>query len=275
MKASLEGFEQWLYKNTTLKDSSIRQYLSQAKRVWSLALSLSGKKDIEPLNQFLIKEYREKNSNTLKPAVIWLLKYLRQARHIPYLVKIPNKPRKRLHHWLKKEELQRLINAIDNIQLKLIVSLLAETGARAREIISLKRDTIDLKEGAIMYPTKTRKTMIKKIKDGTIQPEKTQELFENYVKNYLSPFSRYLFLPEGSSELKIRETYNRFQRMLNSISERILSKKISFHDIRRSIAEIVFESEKNSIEGLRKASKYLGHANVSITFTYLEKTGSL
>jgi len=261
-KKQNKKFEEWLYNNTTLQDSSIRLYCSLVFKHENILSEALEKKDLNSINQLLIKEHRNKNNIALKFAIIQFLKYKNKKGWVVDLVKLRRNPKKRLGSWLSESELNRVIDNLPFID-KVAFQIQYETGLRIREVLSLKKDNVEFLEdqgrARILVKTKSQKSLIKFI---------SLESYENLQE--LLPVNGYYFLSDNGKgfESSIRSTYNRFSEVFKETGLKVINKNINTHDIRRSVAQRIVK-EDSSLNGLFKAQRFLGHSNPDVTFKYL------
>ncbi len=258
-------------KNTILKESSIRQYIGVILPHLEYIEQALEDKNIDMINQLIISEYRIKNSNSLKFAIIHYLRFRNKAKYIPLITKLKRKPKKKMFNWLSEDEIYKIIDHLDE-PYKTIFKLQFETGARIREILRLRRDDIQERDGEyyIMIITKTNQNRYLKI-----SPENYEMLqrFKEKVKR------KFIFLrkdPTSYEELekRIRSTYNKVARQFTATAKKVLNRKVGTHDIRRSIAEMIIKKDP-TINGIRKAQQYLGHKDTRTTFIYFMDLGLL
>lgn len=267
-KTGVQQFERYLRENTILNDSSIRQYVSQIyahKPELDMALH---KDDVRALNRILITQFRSKNSNTKKPALVHYLRYQNMGHHIPELVRLKSKPRKQMPNWFSPEQVDGFLETLDPMT-RTILQVQYEAGTRIREVLTLRKRNVQISDGTgqIMIHTKGGRARVKHISVSIakslldIEPEHED----------------YLFLkPHGSqdTETMVRSRYNRVQEEFRERSRRYFGRAANTHDLRRSIAEHMIKSDP-SIQGIRKAQKYLDHNNARTTFAYFHGLGVL
>ena len=262
-------FEIWLRENTILSESTIRQYVSMVKSNFEIIED----GDVDKINQLLIREWKSKNSNCLKPAVIYYFKYKNKFSNIYRLTKLKKKPRKKSVHFLTIKEIETLfINLPKKIRLLFVTEF--RTASRVREIITLRKSNLDFVNGKYRVRLMTKGNQ-----------EKYFFIDKNLYNRLISinpKYEDYLFIKEPATdkttynfESLIRSNYNRINEIINSVSEKCLDKKVSTHDLRRSIANYIVFSEKDFKTGLKKAQVALGHANWRTTFIYLNDLGVL
>lgn len=267
---TIRDFERWLRENTILKESSIRQYVSQieAHRP-ELDMAINGN-NVEALNRILISEFRSKNSNTKKPAIVQYLRFRGKGHFIPRLVRLKSKPRKHMPNWFSPEQVRGFLETLDP-QTRLILQVQYEAGTRIREVLTLRKRNVQVSEGTgqIMVHTKGGRARIKDISADAARA----------LLNIEPEHEDYLFLKPGNAatqdtETMIRSRYNRVQEEFRERSRQYFGTTANTHDLRRSIAEQMIKRDP-SIQGIRRAQKYLDHNNARTTFAYFHSLGVL
>ncbi len=181
-----------------------------------------------------------------------------------YIVKKPinlnfmNKVRREKHlpEVITNEEVNSIIETIENIKHKLIISLLYSSGLRVSEVVNLKVKDISLTDLTLrVRDGKGKKDRI------TIFSEKLFERIAEFIKN--KEASDYLFTSKQKigEKLSVRTVQQVFQRAL-SVSN--IKKEVSCHDLRHSFATHLLESGVN----LQYIQHLLGHKNISTTTIY-------
>jgi integrase len=260
-------FRTYLYNNTMMSDGTIRLYTSLVNSCIDIINKSIELDDINIINQYLIKKNREFNNIAFKYAVINFLKFKNKKEWITDLVKIKKPIKKKMGHWLSLEEVEYLISNLP-LKCKVAFTIQYETGLRIREVLGLKKDNVELlkDKARIMVGTKTKQTLNKFITIPTY----------NMLMEFMGGVSDYFFITKTTNdyEVNIRSTYNRFSEVFKETALRVLDKDINTHDIRRSVAMWIVKQD-NSINGLYKAQRFLGHTNTTTTFKYLSENNML
>lgn len=145
------------------------------------------------------------------------------------------------------DEVQQLIYAAKNIRDKAIIKLLFETGIRVNELASLTRDDLKYSKSSghyIQFIAKGRK-------ERTVKISK-----ENYN-----------LLKQVASDKKTITgiTARQIQRILGSVSQKVLNKVITPHCLRHGFATELMK-QGISFDRIQRA---LGHENIVTTLKYL------
>lgn len=208
------------------------------------------------LLSFLDKKAREGSSgHTLNQYHAAVKLYNTKILNIPWDKKFPySKRHKRLPVVLNKNEVQRIIEAIDNKKHKLMISLAYGAGLRVSELIDLRVADLDLE----------RLTLKVKLGKGgkdrlSIVPESlTQDLLQ-ITKD--ASFDAYIFENNRGGKLTTRTAQVIFSKALKLSG---IKKEATFHSLRHSFATHLLE---NGVD-VRYIQELLGHASISTTQIY-------
>jgi len=156
---------------------------------------------------------------------------------------------------LSKEEIKKLIKAIENKKSKLMVSLMYACGMRVSEIVNLKILDLDFedKTGHVRQG-KGRKDRIFNI------PSALNSKLKKQVEMQMTHNQKYLF-----SGPKPKLSTRNLQKIVKKASERAgIKKDVHCHTLRHSFATHLLE---NNVD-IRKIQELLGHADLSTTQIY-------
>lgn len=160
---------------------------------------------------------------------------------------------KRLPRYLEPEEVARMAAACSNLRDRLILLLLYTTGLRVSELVSLKRDDVDLEKRVIRVRGKGGKERI------VFFPESLANLLGNYLSS-LDDGSEYLF-PSSSGHIH----YTTVERIIRRAAEAAgIKKRVSPHVLRHSFAT---QSLAMGLD-IREIQELLGHSSLSTTQVY-------
>ena len=168
-------------------------------------------------------------------------------------VKAP-KLEKKLPTVLTKDEVKKLIGAVDNPKHKLLIEFLYSTGLRVSECVSLKVDDLDFAE------------KMGKIRHGKGNKERYIILSENLIQHFNDYFSRkkdnsnYIF-STNSKPITTRQA----QKVVKEAAKRAgIKKRVFCHALRSSFATHLLEAGTD----IRIIQELLGHSNLSTTQIY-------
>ena len=184
-------------------------------------------------------------------------------------------PIKDLRGFMSADQVRDLINSARTFRDKVFLRLLWVTGARVSEIVGdkswykkrvyepVKVEDIDFKEGVIILNLLKRK-QYPPPKHRVPLDKRTLQNLEAYIlqeklqpNNALFPFTRqraFQIIREAAKDAKIIKVGN---------------KKPHPHHMRHSHC-VAFIRKNNTLEGLRKLQKRIGHASISTTAEYLQ-----
>ena len=175
-------------------------------------------------------------------------------RNVAFNAVKTQKPEKKLPTVLSKEEVKRLIGAVDNPKHRLLIEFLYSAGLRVSECVDLKADDLDLSE------------KIGKIKHGKGNKERYIILSDNLIQHlndYLSKRkdrSAYIF-SIGGRHITIRQA----QKIVKEAAKKAgIKKRVFCHALRSSFATHLLEAGTD----IRVIQELLGHSNLSTTQIY-------
>ena len=181
-------------------------------------------------------------------------------------VKTPKRT-KSLPKSLNEEEVQRLIHAMDGgsngsthhseflkLRNKVILALLYSSGLRVSELVTLRTDSVDLRERTLRIRGKGEKDRI------VLFDDETKEMLEGYLTKR-SCNSEYLFVNRSGNHLTPRY----IQMMIKDYAKAAgIKKRVTPHILRHSFATHLL---KNGVD-IRAIQQLLGHSNLSTTQIY-------
>jgi integrase len=248
-------YDNYLRNNVPLSEGSIRDYKRSIRR-----FLIHNEASIEKVNAFLTLSAHEKRSYYVKAAFKHLFDFIGQPQLINSIRKIRYKPRASVGFRLPGEEILKIIHLIDNPLHKIIAMIQYETGCRAFEVISIKKDKIFFdKDGANIV------IIGKGEKEGYLRISKsTSSEIEKLISGKKNP---YPFLNSRSSDVfaAIRTNYQYYRKSLKDAAAKAGYARFNSHDFRRSFAEDVYNESKDAL--LVKAA--LRHSRFATTELYL------
>jgi integrase/recombinase XerD len=237
-------------------DYTRRNYLNSNKQFLNFV-----KKNPEDITKDDVKlyvaEYLTEKSSTSIILFLSAIKYAFEnllEKDITAGIKRPKKE-KRIPTVLSKEEMRRLMNALENKKSKLMVSLMYAAGMRVSELVSLKVRDLDFDEktGHIRQ-AKGKKDRIFNI------PEQLFNKLKKHAEMQKESKSEYLF-PGQRGQMSPRN----LQKIVSKAAKKAeIKKDVHCHTLRHSFATHLLE---NGVD-IRKIQELLGHADLSTTQIY-------
>jgi len=162
---------------------------------------------------------------------------------------------KRLPVVLSKEEISKILSMEKNPKHRLLLMLIYSSGLRVSEVVSLKREHIDLSRRVIYIKLgKGRKDR------STLLSEKALRFIEEYYDFY--DIDKWLFPGQpAENHLSIRSAQNIFEKAVRHAG---ITKNITIHSLRHTFATHLLESGTD----IRYIQTLLGHANLRTTERY-------
>lgn len=237
-------------------DYTVRNYLKANSELLDSSKKKPDKISVDDVKLYMSENLNDKSTSS----VILFLAAVKYAysnvfgEDITIKIKRPKKER-RIPIVLSKEEVKRLINAVNNDKSKLMVSLMYACGFRVSELVNLKLQDFDFNEKiGHVRQAKGKKDRIFNIpsflfnelsKHSKVQKENKQE---------------YLFTgPKGG--LSIRN----IEKIVRNAGKRAeIEKGVHCHTLRHSFATHLLEDNVD----IRKIQELLGHADLSTTQIY-------
>lgn len=162
---------------------------------------------------------------------------------------------------LSRDEISRIIMAINNKKHRLMVALAYGAGLRVSEVIDLKIKDINLDE--LMIHIKQAKGQKDRI---TVFPEKLKADVASLIN--LRDKDDYVFASERGGKLTTRTAQIIFEKALAAAS---IVKDATFHSLRHSFATHLLE---NGVD-VRYVQELLGHQNIRTTQIYTHVTNPM
>jgi len=246
-------------KRRRYSDKTIKTYICCINRFlrWcGKDLGKISKKDVRFFLEYLSEKERAGNTlNTYHMAIRFFFEDVLDKRiwiDIKYS-KVPEK----LPVVLNKEEIRRLFEAIDNKTHELMIKLVYSTGLRVSELINLKVEDLNLKQGfGYVRQGKGNKDRIFIIAENL-----KGELREYIGKKKLNEYP-YLFMSNRERKYSVRS----LQQIIKKATKKAkINKQISCHTLRHSFATHLIENGYSLID----VQVLVGHKSPETTFTYL------
>ena len=157
---------------------------------------------------------------------------------------------------LSKAEINKILSMEKNPKHRLLLMLVYSSGLRVSEVVSLKKEHIDLSRKVIyVLCAKGRKDRC------TILSEKAAAFISEYCAFY--DIQHWLFPGQRPNQhLTIRSAQHIFDKAIRRSN---IQKKISIHNLRHTFATHLLESGTD----IRYIQTLLGHANIRTTQCYI------
>ncbi len=258
----INNFQLNLSKKPELMPSSVTTYVKQIRE-------MVDRYGIDPsilqMNEFIAEKCKKR-----QPQVKYAIKHYLAFRWKPksiYLELIPTKirPPIRKRNYLSRTQAKDIIDSMDNEEHKLISKIQYFTGARASEIISIRKD-------CILHEAEFKRIKIDIMgKGGKVDPIYLGDNLWYELQPYMLNNGAYLFLKECNDldEMKLRtkiETY--YKRYYESLKEagHNIGLNIATHDWRRSFAQSI----KQDGAGIEDVKRALRHSRLETTERYFK-----
>lgn len=235
---------------------TIRNYLEANSKLIEFC-----KKNPEQILEDDVKAFMaERLSERASTSIIMFLSAVRYAfsnifkRDPTFNIKRPKKE-KRIPTVLSKDEVKKLVDAINNEKSKLMIKLIYACGFRVSELVNLKVNDLDFnqKEGHI------RQAKGKKDRQFNIPPFLTEEL-KRQAENQSKLNQEHLF--SGPKEKLSERNIEKIVRL--AVKNSGINKSVHVHTLRHSFATHLLEDGTD----IRTIQEMLGHASLSTTELY-------
>lgn len=278
-------FEEWLKDKHELSESSTYYYMLGVRRFLAEAPDLE---NLEDYNKFLIKVMIKKRCSNYYSILKKFIQFefekdsIIRNKLIDGLIKPKmNTDIKVVRRNLKDEEIVEVINNLKREKHKIVALLQHLTGARAGDIMRLKRSHVipDQYKGNEVL----RMVLIgKRKKQNTVylHDKIGQELLFNYMTTKLN-WKEYVFIEKGNKKYREGNVNNTFmmEKMnywwywedLKTALQTAGIRKEDFasHDFRRCFARKVWDKYKD----IQVLQNLLNHTNPGTTLGYLKQSG--
>ena len=175
------------------------------------------------------------------------------------------KPQKKFGHYQPDHVVQKIILNIKDDEYKDIALLMYSTGARAREIITLKEENID-------FDYKDKIIRLRLIGKGQKQRfTYTNSKLKNILEKYCSGKAGYLFIHNSDDNQELEKLINNkrtylYNRLFES-SDNLGFGHFGTHDFRRNVAQKI----RRNTNDIFLVKKILGHVNINTTMRYFDQ----
>ncbi|MBI2675610.1 MAG: tyrosine-type recombinase/integrase [Candidatus Aenigmarchaeota archaeon] len=178
-------------------------------------------------------------------------------------------PMKDPRGYISEEQVEKLIDATDNLRDRLMLQIMYRCGRRVSEVLLLSRDDILWEDKKIIFSILKRKKPIKELKpvdNDTLQ----------LLKTYCEGKSELKGLKKKTDGLRLfpvsRQYVFKLIRKLGAKTGIVMvgKKMLHPHHLRHSFAVHQVKNNIKTAEDLRKLQMYMGHSNIATTAHYLQ-----
>jgi len=254
----IKNFEKYLLFKDGTEEITINAHGENIKRMLTQIQTINP--SIQQIEDYVFKLYKNEKEYSYNHIVNNLASIEKYVRFKGKEVKFarPKKPKRLITGFLTEAEVSRIINTSKNIREKTIITLLAYSGIRNKELCNLKVCDIDLGDNTV------RVIKGKNSKDRiiNISAECTR-----IIMKYLSDFPRedndYLF-----TSLKHNNKYRTWdlRKLVRVLSKRVgINKRVYPHLFRHSLASNLLKRGANIL----MIQQQLGHDYLESTMIYL------
>jgi integrase/recombinase XerD len=165
------------------------------------------------------------------------------------------KRQKLLPNVLSKEEVKMILDAVQNIKHKTMLSLIYACGLRCGEILKLRPEDVDVRRGVlIIRQSKGRKDRIAPLSVKTIE----------MLYAYRKAFKTKVYLFEGQNEGQCYDARSLQNVLKQNLQKTSINKPVTLHWLRHSYATHLLENGTD----LRYIQEILGHSSSKTTEIY-------
>jgi len=243
-------------------EQTIRNYVRHVKGLINYHSDVPENLDIEQVIDFLhyLRDDRERSWRTLKiyvAGIRWYYQHILQNEDMASQIPYP-KEQKSLPDILSRDELGKLFSACRNEKHRVMFRLMYSSGLRRSEVLNLKPDNIDTKDGK-------RRILIRQGKGKkdryTVLSEKVLEELRVYYRS----FHPRVYLFNGRYKGEPMSTQALRHALGVALKRSGITKPVNMHVLRHCFATHAIE------EGMHiKTLQYLlGHSSVKTTMVYL------
>jgi site-specific recombinase XerD len=260
----IDRFSDWIRTYTNISESSVKLYVRTVNRFLRENSSIN----IETINKFISDSFRKSHSNYVKYAFLHYLKYIKKEKLLGEITKTKIRSRKKIGCYLTKDQIEMIIENIHEEKIKHIAQLQYATGARIKEIITIKKENID-KDYVVDGNACIRVMLI--VKGDHEHIIFLDKKYEKIINKYDNGEAGYIFLEHSCNFLEEKELDTKVSTMrqyvhnaVSRASKEVGIENFSTHDFRRNVAEAMVQKH-----GLLTSQKILGHKRIETTMKYL------
>ena len=258
----INNFQINLNRKPELMPSSVKTYVKQIREMVDL---YGADPSINQMNEFIADKCKKR-----QPQVKYAIKHYLNFRWKPKsvyfeLISTKTRPPIRKRNYLSRNQAKDIIDSMDNEEHRLIAKMQYFTGARASEIISIKKDYI-------LHEDEFNRIKIDITgKGGKVDPIYLGDNLWIELQPYMLNNGAYLFLKNCDNldgmilRTKIETYYKRYYESLKEAGHNI-GLDIATHDWRRSFAQSI----KQSGAGIEDVKRALRHSRLETTERYFK-----
>jgi len=260
IEREIREFKEYLLKNTLLNFTTIKLYCSVLRDF----LSKYNEVSLNNINNYIAERLRKSNVNYIRASLINYIKAKDLDIKIEHIIKPKWRERKRHGNYMSHERVMKLINAIEDKKFRLVALLQYLTGARAREILTIKIENIKIEDDFIRIALKGKGNRTRYVFVDLSLKEALEELYNGRDNGYLF-FEDAVIYEKNQEEFAkyVWKKYIAYMRALKKACEK-LNINFSTHDFRRNFADRLYKNHKD----LLVVKEALGHADVKTTMRY-------
>jgi len=242
---------------------TIESYLGCLNEYFKYIKNIKREPDVFLIKKYLLeKQGRGQSSQTINLHLQAIKYFYREIMKNSTAIDVKfAKTASKLPIVLSRNEIQKILSAIENKKHSLIIALAYPGGLRVSEIISLKVKDLNLAELTIhIKGAKGNKDRI------TLFPEKLRADIGKLISN--KNLDDYVFESNRGGRLTERIAQKIFD---NALKKARIKKEATFHSLRHSFATHLLE---NGVD-VRYVQELLGHANIRTTQIYTKVTNPM
>lgn len=254
---NIENFYNSLYTKYGFCQITVEGY----KRTLNKVLRDLGtqKPTIKQIEEYIANMYKKQYSYShLRNTIIIVERYSNFLKR-PIKLARPRKPQSIIKEILSEAEVIRILAATNNIRERAILSILAYTGIRNKELCSLKVKDVDFDNSIIkVFGGKFNKDRIVNIQRDGIK------IIREYIEKYKRIITDWLFVTLVKG---VQYTGWALRKLVKVVSNRAkIKKRVYPHLFRHTIASILVQKGAN----LMTIMSLLGHKNYATTLIYAQ-----
>lgn len=248
------SFEQFLVVSRGLQQVTINGYISSVKRMQQV---LGEYPTHEAMNQYMFNLYSSKCSYAHKTNTALGIERWTEYMNNPIRFGRQKKPRQIIKDTLTEAEVTKLIFSSYNLRDKAMITLLAYSGLRNKELCNLKVKDLDFGRNTV------RVIQGKCLKDGLINiSSECTNIILDYLKKFPKGQDDYLFNTYQGNQMTMSAVRKQIHKIAK-LSE--INKRVYPHLLRHSLASNLLLRGAN----IMLIKNQLRHAHLETTLVYI------